>query len=128
MFKDLFLKDWQYKLLALLLGTTLWFVLNLGQKVPTSVERPIELLNQEKGYEYKLDRKRARIRLLVMERFVSEETLDEIAVIVDVKGLREGEYTLKVEVKNIPRFLVSVEKLEPEYVRLKVSKAPQGGQ
>ena len=128
MFKDLFLKDWQYKLLALLLGTTLWFVLNLGQKVPTSVERPIELLNQEKGYEYKLDRKRARIRLLVMERLVSEKTLDEIAVIVDVRGLREGEYTLKVEVKNIPKFLVSVEKLEPEYVRLKVSKAPQGGQ
>jgi len=120
-------KDWQHKLLSLLMGTTLWFFVNLGERVPMSVERNIEVYNKEQGYEYKLERKRARIRLKVMERFVPEEMLEGVGVGVNVKGMKEGEYILKVEAKNLPRFLVTVERIEPEYVRVKIIKAPEGG-
>ncbi len=125
--RDLILKDWQYKLLALFLGISLWSTLNLGARVPVRLERPIEVFNQEEGYTYKLENKRAKVRLQAMERFVPEEALEKIQVGVNVKGIKEGEYTLRVEVRNITRFLMSVEKVEPEYVKIKVIKAPSGG-
>ncbi|MFN3946707.1 MAG: hypothetical protein ACK4LA_01310 [Aquificaceae bacterium] len=125
--KDLLINDWQYKLLALLLGISLWLTLNLGARVPVRLERHIDVFNKEEGYTYRLESKRAIVRLQVMERFVPEEALEKIQVGVDVKGFKEGEYTLKVEVRNITRFIISVEKIEPEYVRVKVIKAPKGG-
>ncbi|MCS7171466.1 MAG: hypothetical protein NZ851_04025 [Aquificaceae bacterium] len=127
-FKGIFIKDWQYKVLAVLMGIALWFVLNMGDRVSVTIERPVEIMNQEVGYEYRLDRKKVRIRLKVMERFVSEEVLEWATAGISVKGLKEGEYSLKVEVKNLPRFLVSIEKVEPEHLRVKVLKTPGGGQ
>ncbi|MCX7989024.1 MAG: hypothetical protein N2648_00055 [Aquificaceae bacterium] len=128
MLKRLILHDWHYKLLSLVMGVVLWFVLNMGERVPLGVERQIEMVDQEKGYEYRLERKRVKIRLRVMERFVHEETLEKITASVSLRGLKEGEHTLKVEVKNVPKFLVSVERTEPEYVKVRVIKAPEGGQ
>ncbi len=110
------------------MGATLWFFINIGDRVPMSLERTLEIDNKDKGYEYKLERKRVRIRLRVMERFVPEDALERVNAVVNVKGLKEGEYTLKVEIKNLPRFLVTVERIEPEYVKVKVIKAPEGGQ
>lgn len=128
MLKRLILHDWHYKLLSLVMGVVLWFVLNMGERVPLGVERQIEMVDQEKGYEYRLERKRVKIKLRVMERFVHEETLEKITASVSLRGLKEGEHTLKVEVKNVPKFLVSVERTEPEYVKVRVIKAPEGGQ
>ncbi|MCS7195789.1 MAG: hypothetical protein NZ827_00775 [Aquificaceae bacterium] len=128
MLKRLILHDWHYKLLSLVMGVVLWFLLNMGERVPLGVERQIEMVDQEKGYEYRLERKRVKIRLRVMERFVHEETLEKITASVSLRGLKEGEHTLKVEVKNVPKFLVSVERTEPEYVKVRVIKAPEGGQ
>ncbi|WPM31405.1 hypothetical protein IAE16_06180 [Hydrogenobacter sp. T-2] len=120
-------RDWQYKLISLLMGTILWFFVTLGERVPMSIERSIEVYNKEQGYEYKLERKRARVRLKVMERFVTENMIEAIGVGVNVKGIKEGEYTLRVEVKDIPKFLITIERIEPEFVKVKVIKAPKGG-
>lgn len=125
--KEIFFDDWHLKAMALLMGTTLWFVLKFGEKSPLSVERNIEIINQEKGYEYRLEKRRAKVRLRLMERVVSEEMIERLAPYVDVKGLREGDHLLRVGIKNVSRFLVSVEKVEPEYVRVRVLKAPEGG-
>lgn len=124
--RDFLLRDWQYKLLSLLMGTALWFFINLGERVPMSIERTIEVYNEEKGYQYRLERKRAKIRLNVMERFVPEEMLERVSAGVDVRGLGEGEYLLRVEVRNLPRLLVSVERVEPERLRVRIIKAPEG--
>ncbi len=121
------LKDWQYKLISLLMGTTLWFFVNLGERVPMSIERSIEVYNKEQGYEYKLEKKRVRIRLKVMERFVPEEMIEGIGVVINVKGLKEGEHIIKVEVKNLPKFLINAERIEPEYIKVRIVKAPEGG-
>ncbi len=127
MLKDLLLKDWQYKLLALFMGFSLWFILNFGGKVPISLEKSVEIFNPRDGYTYRLERRKIKLKLKVMERFASEEMLEKITVGVDVGGLSEGEYVLKVEVRNMPKFIVSMEKLEPEYVKVKVIKAPNRG-
>ncbi|MFN3975583.1 MAG: hypothetical protein ACK4LT_00745 [Aquificaceae bacterium] len=127
MLKSFFVKDWQYKLLALFMGATFWFIHNFGGRVPMNVERYVEVFNQKEGYAYRLERKRVRLKLSVMERFVSEEMVENIRVGVDVKGLEEGEYLLKVYVVNVPRFIISVEKIEPDYIRVKVIKAPNRG-
>jgi YbbR domain-containing protein len=121
-------RDWQYKILSLLIGIAMWFFINLGERVPMSIERSIEVYNREQGYDYRLERKKARIRLRVMERFVSEEMLEGASAGVNVKGMREGEYTLKVETRNLPKFVVSVDRIEPEYVKVRIIKAPEGGQ
>lgn len=128
MFRNVLLKDWQYKLLALFMGTTLWFVLNFGGRVLMNMERYLEVFNQREGYTYRLERKRVRLKLRVMERFVSEEVLERIMAGVDVRGLDEGEYTLQVQVKNVPKFIISIERIEPDYVKVKVIKAPNRGQ
>lgn len=92
-----------------------------------SLERPLEVFNQEEGYTYKLEKRKVRIKLRVMERLVPENMLEGISAGVDVKGLREGEYLLKVKIGNLPRFIVSVEKVDPEYIKVRVLKAPNGG-
>ncbi len=109
------------------MGLSLWVVLNIGQRVPMSVERSIEVINQSEGYEYRLERKKVKIRLEVMERLVSEEMVDRVKAYVDVRGLKEGEYVLNVEIGDLPKFLISVDKVEPEYVKVRVIKAPGGG-
>ncbi len=125
--KDFLLKDWPYKLIALFMGFSLWAILNFGGKITMSLEKPIEVFNPKEGYTYKLDKKRVRVRLHVVERFISEEMIEKIRVGIDVKGLEEGEYVIKIQAKNLPRFVASVEKVEPDYVRVKVLRAPNGG-
>ncbi|MCS7307274.1 MAG: hypothetical protein NZ526_01845 [Aquificaceae bacterium] len=127
MLRSVFIEDWQYKLLAFLMSVTLWFLLNLGERVPIAIERQVELVDQEQGYEYRLERKRVKIRLMAMERLVSEEVIEKITVRVSVKGLKEGEYTVKPHVHHLPAFLVSLERIEPEYIKVRVLKAPSGG-
>ncbi|MCS7262282.1 MAG: hypothetical protein NZ560_02540 [Aquificaceae bacterium] len=128
MFRGILLQDWQYKLLSLFVGTALWLALGFGERVTVSLERTIELVNREPDYTYKLERTRVKARLRVVERLVSQDALEEATAYVDVGGLKEGEYLLKVRVRDLPRFLVSVEKIEPPQVRVKVMKAPQRGQ
>ncbi|MEZ0360660.1 MAG: hypothetical protein ABWK04_02000, partial [Hydrogenobacter sp.] len=95
MLKKIFLYDWQYKFLALLLGFFLWLIVNLGVRVPIVVERSIQIVNEDPHYVYKLERKRVRIRLLVIERLSLNESIEGVKAIVDVKGLGEGDYILK---------------------------------
>lgn len=127
MLKDLFLKDWQYKLLALFLGFSLWLVVNLGVRVPILVERNIEIVNEDPHYTYKLEKKRVRIRLLVIERLSLNESLEGVKAIVDVKGLGEGDYMLKVYAESPFKLLAYPSEVQPQYVKVYVRKKPPEG-
>ncbi|RMH79424.1 MAG: hypothetical protein D6674_07965 [Acidobacteria bacterium] len=128
MLRKFLISDWQYKLLALLLSISFWLMLNLGERVSISVEKNLQVINKEGGMDYKVDRKRVKLRLRVIERLVTEEMIEGIKVYADVKGLSEGEYIIKVDVYNPSRFLIGIERIEPDYVRVRVLKAPEGGQ
>ncbi|MEZ0361536.1 MAG: hypothetical protein ABWK04_06570 [Hydrogenobacter sp.] len=127
MLKKIFLYDWQYKLLALLLGFFLWLVVNLGVRVPIVVERSVQIVNEDPHYVYKLERKRVRIKLLVIERLSLNESIEGVKAIVDVKGLGEGDYILKVHVESPFKLLVYPSNVEPEYIKVYVRKKPPEG-
>jgi len=127
MIKRVIFNNWQYKLLALFIGFSLWLVVNLGVRVPIVVERSIELVNQDQNYTYKLERKRVRIKLLVIERLSLNESVEGVRAVVDVKGLGEGEYILRVHVESPFKILVYPASVEPEYVKVYVRRKPPQG-
>jgi len=126
--RELFFKDWHFKLLALFMSISLWFLLTFGQRVSVVVDRHVQIENPDPHYEYRLDRKKVRIKLNIVERLVNEEELEKVSAFVDVRGLQEGEYLLKVQVSTPLKFVISTEKVEPEHIKVKVIKSPQRGQ
>ncbi|MFN3813436.1 MAG: hypothetical protein ACK4SM_02280 [Aquificaceae bacterium] len=126
-FRKIFLHDWQYKIVALLIGFSLWFIVNIGVRAPLIVERNIKIINDNSNYIYRLDRKRARIKLLVIERLSIDEFLEDVQATVDVRGLGEGDYVLKVNVGTPFKFLVYPVEVEPQSVKVYIrKKLPQG--
>jgi YbbR domain-containing protein len=128
MLRKLLFEDIQYKVVSLIVGFLLWFAVNFGTRTSLSVEREVELKNTQNNYVYKLSKKRVRIKVSFVERLVSEGALENIQPFVDVRGLNTGRYSVKVEVRNPYKFLVSVDKVEPEKVEVIIQEAPQRGE
>jgi YbbR domain-containing protein len=128
MLRKFLFEDLQYKVVSLIVGFLLWFAVNFGTRTSLSVEREVELKNTQSNYAYKLSKKRVRIKVSFVERLVSEGALENIQPFVDVRGLNTGRYLVKVEVRNPYKFLVSVDKVEPEKVEVIIQEAPQRGE
>jgi YbbR domain-containing protein len=128
MLRKFLFEDIQYKVVSLIVGFLLWFAVNFGTRTSLSVEREVELKNTQNNYAYKLSKKRVRIKVSFVERLVSEGALENIQPFVDVRGLNTGRYLVKVEVRNPYKFLVSVDKVEPEKIEVIIQEAPQRGE
>jgi YbbR domain-containing protein len=128
MLRKFLFEDIQYKVVSLIVGFLLWSAVNFGTRASLSVEREVELKNIQNNYIYKLSKKRVRIKVSFVERLVSEGALENLQPFVDVRGLNTGRYLLKVEVRNPYKFLVSVDKVEPEKVEVIIQEAPQRGE
>jgi len=128
MLRKFLFEDIQYKVVSLIVGFLLWSAVNFGTRASLSVEREVELKNTQNNYIYKLSKKRVRIKVSFVERLVSEGALENIQPFVDVRGLNTGRYSVKVEVRNPYKFLVSVDKVEPEKVEVIIQEAPQRGE
>jgi YbbR domain-containing protein len=128
MLRKLLFEDIQYKVVSLIVGFLLWSAVNFGTRASLSVEREVELKNTQDNYVYKLSRKKVRIKVSFVERLVSEGALENIQPFVDVRGLNTGRYLVKVEVRNPYKFLVYVDKVEPEKVEVIIQEAPQKGE
>jgi YbbR domain-containing protein len=128
MLRKLLFEDIQYKVVSLIVGFLLWFAVNFGTRTSLSVEREVELKNAQDNYIYKLSKKRVKMKVSFVERLVSEGALENIQPFVDVRGLNTGRYSLKVDVMNPYKFLVSVDKVEPEKIEVIIQEAPQRGE
>jgi len=128
MLRKLLFEDLQYKVVSLIVGFLLWSAVNFGTRTSLSVEREVELKNTQNNYVYKLSKKRVRMKVSFVERLISEGALENIQPFVDVRGLNTGRYSVKVEVRNPYKFLVSVDKVEPEKVEVIIQEAPQRGE
>ncbi|MDW8236910.1 MAG: hypothetical protein RMJ32_00710 [Aquificaceae bacterium] len=126
-FKDILLKEPLLKLVSLLAGFLLWALVNIAQRVQTTLEKQIELIGTNKELSYRLNPKNATIKLGIASGIDSKRLLKELKTFVDVSGLSEGEYNLRVEVRGTTPILVKVIGIEPEFVKVKVIKAPEGG-
>jgi hypothetical protein len=128
MLRKLLFEDIQYKVVSLIVGFLLWSAVNFGTRASLSVEKEIELKNTQNNYTYKLSRKKVRIKVSFVERLVSEGALENLQPFVDVRGLNTGRYLVKVEVRNPYKFLVLVDKVEPERIEVIIQEAPQRGE
>jgi YbbR domain-containing protein len=128
MLRKLLFEDIQYKVVSLIVGFLLWSAVNFGTRASLSVEKEIELKNTQDNYIYKLSKKRVRMKVSFVERLLSEGALENLQPFVDVRGLNTGRYLVKVEVRNPYKFLVSVDKVEPEKVEVIIQEAPQRGE
>jgi hypothetical protein len=128
MLRKLLFEDIQYKVVSLVVGFLLWSAVNFGTRASLSVEKEVELKNAQDNYAYKLSRKKVRMKVSFVERFVSESALENLQPFVDVKGLNTGRYLLKVDVRNPYKFLVSVDKVEPQKIEVIIQEAPQRGE
>ncbi len=128
MLRKLLFEDIQYKVVSLIVGFLLWSAVNFGTRASLSVEKEVELKNAQDTYIYKLSRKKVRMKFSFVERLVSESALENIKPFVDVRGLNTGKYSVKVEVRNPYKFLVSVDKVEPEKIEVIIQEAPQRGE
>jgi YbbR domain-containing protein len=128
MLRKLLFEDIQYKVVSLIVGFLLWSAVNFGTRASLSVEREVELKNTQNNYVYKLSKRRVRMKVSFVERLVSEGALENIQPFVDVRGLNTGRYLLKVEVRNPYKFLVLVDKVEPEKIEVIIQEAPQRGE
>jgi len=128
MLRKLLFEDLQYKVVSLIVGFLLWSAVNFGTRASLSVEREVELKNTQNNYVYKLLKKRVRMKVSFVERLVSEGALENIQPFVDVRGLNTGRYLVKVEVRNPYKFLVLVDKVEPEKIEVIIREAPQRGE
>ncbi len=128
MLRKLLFEDIQYKVVSLIVGFLLWSAVNFGTRASLSVEREVELKNTQNNYIYKLSRKKVRMKVSFVERLVSEGALENLQPFVDVRGLNTGRYMVKVEVRNPYKFLVSVDKVEPEKIEVIIQEAPQRGE
>ena len=128
MLRKLLFEDIQYKVVSLIVGFLLWSAVNFGTRVSLSMEKEIELKNAQDNYVYKLSRKKVRMKVSFVERLVSESSLENLQPIVDVRGLKTGKYLLKVDVRNPYKFLVLVDKVEPEKIEVIIQETPQRGE
>ena len=128
MLRKLLFEDIQYKVVSFIVGFLLWSAVNFGTRASLSVEKEIELKNAQDNYVYKLSRKKVRMKVSFVERLVSEGALENLQPFVDVRGLNTGRYLVKVEVRNPYKFLVLVDKVEPEKIEVIIQEAPQRGE
>ena len=128
MLRKLLFEDIQYKVVSLIVGFLLWSAVNFGTRASLSVEKEVELKNAQNNYAYKLSIKKVRMKVSFVERLVSESALENLQPFVDVRGLKTGRYLLKVEVRNPYKFLVLVDKVEPERIEVIIQEAPERGE
>lgn len=128
MLRKFLFEDIQYKVVSLIVGFLLWSAVNFGTRASLSVEKEVELKNTQSNYIYKLSKKKVRIKVSFVERLISEVALENLQPFVDVRGLNTGRYLVKVEVRNPYKFLVSVDKVEPEKIEVIIQEAPQRGE
>jgi len=68
--RDIFLKDWKYKVAALLISVSLWSVVNFGSRTAITVSRYVEVRNPKPEFTYKLNPDRVDITVYVVEKLL----------------------------------------------------------
>lgn len=116
-----FLKDWRYKLIALVVSVTLWGVVNFGSRTTVTVSRYVEVEGGKHGYIYVVEPERVEITVYVVERLILSKLIEEVGAFVDVSNVRgQGVYRLKVKTKTLLPWFIHPASVEPPYVKVKV--------
>jgi hypothetical protein len=121
--KLVFVKDWKYKLIALVVSITLWGVVNFGSRTTVTVSRYVEVRNGSPQMVYQVRPERVEITVYVVERLLLSRLIGEVRAFVDVSGLKEpGSYRVRVRTRTLLPWFIHPASVEPPTVRVEVSR------
>ncbi|NPA41251.1 MAG: hypothetical protein GXO18_03155 [Aquificae bacterium] len=119
--KDIFLKDWKYKLMALLIAISIWSVVNFGSRTAITISRYVEIRNPKPEFEYKLHPERVDITVYVVERLLMSKLIEDVRAYVDVGSIeRKGVYKLRVETESKLPILIHPASVDPPVIKVRV--------
>ncbi len=119
--REIFLKDWKYKLVALVISMSLWSVVNFGSRTAITVSRYIEVRNPKQEFTYRLNPDRVDITVYVVERLLLSKLIEDVKAYVDVSRIdKPGTYKLRVFSETAIPILIQPTSVEPPIVRVRV--------
>ncbi len=123
--KEIFVKDWRYKLTALVISVTLWSVVNFGSRTAITVSRYIEIRNEKPEFVYRVEPERVDITVYVIERLLLSKLIEKVRAYVDASSIdKSGTYRLKVYAETEVPILIHPASVEPPVVKVIVIKKP----
>jgi len=101
MLKEVFIRDWKYKLTALIIAVSLWSVVNFGSRTAITVSRYVEIREEKQEFLYRVSPERVNVTVYVVERLLLSKMIGKVKAYVDVSGIEEpGKYRLKVQTET----------------------------
>ncbi len=123
--RELFIRDWKYKLAALLISVSLWSVVNFGSRTAITVSRYVEVRNPKPEFLYRLNPDRVDITVYVIEKLLLSRLIEEVKAYVDVSEINKpGVYKLRVHSETAIPVLIHPTSAEPPIVKVEVLKRP----
>ncbi|GAB6078191.1 hypothetical protein [Hydrogenobaculum acidophilum] len=120
--KELVLKDWQLKLLALIISIGLWVYVNFGNYVPIEIYKTVHIKHKSQDYAYIVEPKNVVLNILVVDRVLNPKILRQTKAYIDARTLKTGINIAKVNVEAPMPFLIKQNLSKPTYVKVFVKK------
>ncbi|MDQ7082321.1 MAG: hypothetical protein Q9N34_04635 [Aquificota bacterium] len=122
--REILLKDWKYKLMALAISFSLWSVVNFGSRTAITVTRYVELENTREGMVYRVKPERVDITVYVVERLILSKMIERVRAYVDLGGVEKpGIYKIKVRLETPLPILIHPAGVEPPVVKVIVNRS-----
>ncbi|NCC25239.1 MAG: hypothetical protein EOM25_08575 [Deltaproteobacteria bacterium] len=116
------MKNWFALVLSLMLAFFTWYLVSGREKVDTWVEIPVEYVKIPKGMIITSGLvNRVQIRVRGSQGLVRGDSVQKLAYIADLGGLKTGSNTIVLDPENIPRFSKALEIIEIEPSRLELT-------
>ena len=125
--KEIFVRDWKYKLTALIISVSLWSVVNFGSRTAITVSRFVELRGERTEFLYRVEPERVSVTVYVVERLLLSKMIGKVKAYVDLSRIEEpGVYRVRVRTETKVPFLIHPASVDPPIVRVFVMKKPPG--
>ena len=125
--REVFVRDWRYKLTALVISVSLWSVVNFGSRTAVTVSRYVEVRNEKGGFVYRTRPERVSVTVYVVERLLLSKMIEKVKAYVDVSDIdKPGIYRLRVMTETEVPFLIHPASVDPSVVKVFVSEKPPG--
>jgi len=122
--RDAFLRDWKYKLTALIISMALWSVVNLGKRTAITVSRYVEVRGEKPEFVYRVKPERVDITVYVVERLLFSKMIEEVRAYVNVSKIdKPGTYRLKVSTETRVPIFIHPASVDPPVVRVIIRSA-----
>ena len=125
--REIFVRDWKYKLTALVISVSLWSVVNFGSRTAITVSRYVEVRNERPEFVYRVRPERVSVTVYVVERLLLSKMIEKVRAYVDVSSIEKpGSYKLRVRTETKVPFLIHPASVDPPVIRVFVKRKPPG--